>query len=78
LNALIEVHAAQVSELKEKNNLLSRHLNNYKKKGIDEQQDKKASLLPIDRAIVKVVKDLLGSHQQYKVASKKTLATRIA
>jgi hypothetical protein len=76
LNALIEVHAAQVSELKEKNNLLSRHLN--KKKGIDEQQDKKASLLPIDRAIVKVVKDLLGSHQQYKVASKKTLATRIA
>jgi hypothetical protein len=35
-------------------------------------------LLPIDRAIVKVVNDLMGSHQWYKVASKKTLATGTA
>ncbi len=35
-------------------------------------------MLPIDRAIVKVVNDLMGSHQWYKVASKKTLATGTA
>jgi hypothetical protein len=77
LNLLIEEQNQKLMDLKEKNNALSRHLNYYKKKSKNEVAWKKAASLPLEKAVVNSVKELLESQPRFKMMSNKNIAVGI-
>jgi hypothetical protein len=78
LNYLIEAQKVQMQEMQEKNNTLSCHLHYYKEKAKATSLNRKAESMPFEKAVVKVVNELVKSQQQYKLMKATSLGMAVA
>jgi SMC interacting uncharacterized protein involved in chromosome segregation len=78
LQNLISEQAEKMSKMTARINQLNNHLNYFKKKSTDVQTELKSTSLPLDKAVVKVVNDLLLSQGRYKLMKKSNVASAVA